>query len=299
MGFEPRGGRGGFGGRGGDRGGRGGFRGGFGGGRGGFQQGPPAAVVEVATFSHSCEGELIGMVDGNRVPLLARMIYNANKQMIGKVEDVFGPMHSPGICIKADTNSGVKAESFKSGDKVSVPPISLMTVDGTRRLVLPSPSHPRRHASRLRSDAMGSGVRRWLPCPFESNIPTVITEWTACFTIDRVLTVYRSCTLTPSSSETRPSSCPDPFSPRREAPWDSKASSPEVAVIAVAVDSVAEIAVVSVVATEAASVVDSAEEIAVVSVEATEVASVAVIAVDSEAAIAEDSVDAEATETLE
>ena len=82
MGFEPRG-RGGF--RGGDRGGRGG-RGGFGGGRGGrggfgggFQQGPPATVVEVATFSHACEGEIIAMVDGNRVPLLARMIYNANK----------------------------------------------------------------------------------------------------------------------------------------------------------------------------------------------------------------------------
>lgn len=110
MGFEPRGGRGGFRGgdrggfRGGDRGGRGG-RGGFGGGRGGFggfQQGPPMAVVEVATFSHACEGDIIAMVDGNRVPLLARMIYTANKQLIGKVDDVFGPMHTAGICVKPD-----------------------------------------------------------------------------------------------------------------------------------------------------------------------------------------------------
>lgn len=124
MGFEPRGrgaprgfDRGGRGGRGGFGGGRGGGRGGFG---GGFQQGPPASVVEVATVSHACEGDLIGMVDGNRVPLLARMIYTANKQLIGKVDDVFGPMHSAGLCIKTDANSGVKAESFKAGDKVSV-----------------------------------------------------------------------------------------------------------------------------------------------------------------------------------
>ena len=95
MGFEPRGGRGGFGGGrgGGDRGGfgggrgggdrgRGGFgggRGGFGGGRGGFSQGPPAAVVEAATFSHACEGELIAYIEGAKVPLLARMIYTENK----------------------------------------------------------------------------------------------------------------------------------------------------------------------------------------------------------------------------
>lgn len=82
-------------------------------------------MVEVATFSHACEGEIIAMVDGNRVPLLARMIYTANKQLIGKVEDVFGPMHSPGLCVKTDSNSGVKAESFKSGDKVSVHSISI------------------------------------------------------------------------------------------------------------------------------------------------------------------------------
>ena len=82
--------------------------------------GPPERVTDVATFSHACEGELIAMVDGDRVPLLARMVYTANKQLIGKVDDVFGPMHSPGICVKIDGNAGVKAESFKAGDKVSV-----------------------------------------------------------------------------------------------------------------------------------------------------------------------------------
>jgi len=68
------------------------------------------------------EGDLIALVDGNKVPLLARQIYNVNKQLVGKVDDVFGPMHSAGICVKPDSNGGVKAESFKAGDKVSSVP---------------------------------------------------------------------------------------------------------------------------------------------------------------------------------
>ncbi len=73
--------RGGFRGRGGDRGGfrgrgdRGGFRGRGGGGGRGFDQGPPERVVEVAEFSHACEGMLICNILGESVPLLMRAIY--------------------------------------------------------------------------------------------------------------------------------------------------------------------------------------------------------------------------------
>ena len=59
------------------------------------------------------------MVKGDCVPLLARMIWTENKQLIGKVDDVFGPKHAPGIAVNPDTATGVKAESFKKGDKVS------------------------------------------------------------------------------------------------------------------------------------------------------------------------------------
>jgi H/ACA ribonucleoprotein complex subunit 1 len=115
MSFRGRGG-GGF--RGGDRGGRGGFRGGRGGGS--FaSMGPPEQVVEVAEVSHTCEGEIIAMCTNQSVPLLARTIYFADKKMIGKVDDVFGPMSAPGIQITPDKNSGVQASSFKKGDKVS------------------------------------------------------------------------------------------------------------------------------------------------------------------------------------
>jgi len=114
MSFRGRGG-GGF--RGGDR-GRGGFRGGRGGGN--FApQGPPEQVVEIAEVSHTCEGEIIAMCTNQSVPLLARMIYTADKKLIGKVDDVFGPMSAPGVQVTPDKNSGVQASSFKKGDKVS------------------------------------------------------------------------------------------------------------------------------------------------------------------------------------
>ena len=118
----PRGGSRG-GGRGGDRGGRGrggfgGGRGGFGGGRGGFERGPPERVEPVATYTNTVEGLICCSIIDIKVPLLMRSIYMANKTLIGKVDDVFGPVSAPGIAIKPV--EGVKGESFKSGDKVSL-----------------------------------------------------------------------------------------------------------------------------------------------------------------------------------
>jgi H/ACA ribonucleoprotein complex subunit 1 len=55
-----------------------------------------------------------------------RAIYLQNKNKIGKVDDVFGQMTSPGIAITPD--AGIKAESFKSGDKVIYPYIVLIHI---------------------------------------------------------------------------------------------------------------------------------------------------------------------------
>lgn len=85
-----------------------------------FNQGPPDYVEVVAEVSHACEGLIICNVVGGNVPLLMRSIYQLNKTRIGKVDDVFGPMSKPGLAIKPD--DGVKAESFKSGDKLYADP---------------------------------------------------------------------------------------------------------------------------------------------------------------------------------
>ena len=63
---------------------------------------------------------LICNVLGGNVPLLMRSIYLENKNKIGKVDDVFGPMGKPGLAIKPD--EGIKAESFKAGDKLYADP---------------------------------------------------------------------------------------------------------------------------------------------------------------------------------
>ena len=60
----------------------------------------------MATFSHQCEGLLICNVEGNSVPLLMRTIYLENKQLVGKVDDVFGTMDNTGIAIVLDKGAG-------------------------------------------------------------------------------------------------------------------------------------------------------------------------------------------------
>ena len=86
----------------------------------GFQQGPPERVVVVAEVTHTCEGQIIAMcpAEGD-IPLLARKIYNEQKQEIGKVDDVFGQKDAPGIAVNPNTQSGIQATSYKAGDKVS------------------------------------------------------------------------------------------------------------------------------------------------------------------------------------
>ena len=76
-------------------------------------------MIEIAEVSHVCEGEIIAMCTQASVPLLARMVYTNDKKLVGKVDDVFGPMSAPGVQVIPDKNSGVQASAFKKGDKVS------------------------------------------------------------------------------------------------------------------------------------------------------------------------------------
>ena len=100
-GNRGRGGGGGFGGRGGGGGGGFGGRGGGGrggGGRGGFGRrdedyGPPESVVESGLMVHPCEDQII-IKSSNKdtVPFFNAPIFLENKQQIGKVDEIFGPI---------------------------------------------------------------------------------------------------------------------------------------------------------------------------------------------------------------
>ncbi|KAK5072759.1 H/ACA snoRNP pseudouridylase subunit [Lithohypha guttulata] len=111
---NSRGGGRGGGARGGSFAGRGG-RGGFG---GGFQQqsfGPPAQVLEMGSFVHACEGEIVCESINTKVPYFNAPIYLENKTAIGKVDEILGPINQVYFTIKPQ--EGIQATSFKQGDK--------------------------------------------------------------------------------------------------------------------------------------------------------------------------------------
>ncbi|GIX64637.1 Gar1 protein RNA binding region protein [Babesia caballi] len=103
-------------GRGGGRGARrgGSFgRGGRGGGGAGGYSGPPSEVIEAGTVVHDCEEQLVikSTLEAS-VPYFNGRIFLANKQEIGKVDEILGPVHDYG---------GVDAEAGAEAILVDVP----------------------------------------------------------------------------------------------------------------------------------------------------------------------------------
>ncbi|KAI4266374.1 MAG: hypothetical protein LQ337_008812, partial [Flavoplaca oasis] len=86
-------------------------------GRGGFQQsyGPPATVLEMGSFIHACEGEMLCESVNPKIPYFNAPIYLENKTAIGKVDEILGPINQVFFTIKPQ--EGIVATSFKTGDK--------------------------------------------------------------------------------------------------------------------------------------------------------------------------------------
>ncbi|GAA6061639.1 hypothetical protein JCM10212_002516 [Sporobolomyces blumeae] len=151
-----RGGRGG-----GDRGGRGGgFRGGAGrggrgggrGGFGGFNDGPPAEVVEIGTFMHAVEGEMLcASTLPSKVPYFNAPIYLPTKAAIGKVDEILGPINEVYFTIKP--SAGIVATSFSAGDKVCIGTDKLLPIER----FLPQPKAPAGPKPKKRGGAGGRG----------------------------------------------------------------------------------------------------------------------------------------------
>ncbi|SCU91773.1 LADA_0F11936g1_1 [Lachancea dasiensis] len=116
--------------RGGNRGGRGGFGGGRGG-RGGFgrpvQQGPPDQVLEMGSYEHSCEDEIVCRSINTKIPYFNAPIYLENKSQVGKVDEILGPLNEVFFTVKC--SEGVQASSFKKGDKFYIAPDKLLPIE--------------------------------------------------------------------------------------------------------------------------------------------------------------------------
>lgn len=108
--------------------GRGGFRNQRGG-RGGFSQprGPPESVLEMGSFLHTCEGDIVCRSINTKIPYFNAPIYLENKTQIGKVDEILGPLNEVFFTIKP--SEGVQAKSFKDGDKFYISPDKLLPLE--------------------------------------------------------------------------------------------------------------------------------------------------------------------------
>ncbi|KIM80936.1 hypothetical protein PILCRDRAFT_822233 [Piloderma croceum F 1598] len=109
--------------------GGGGF--GRGGGRGGFQQrdmGPPDTVLEMGSFVHAVEDEMLcASLMADKVPYFNAPIYLQNKSVIGKVDEILGPINEVFFSVKM--GEGMVASSFKKGDKVYIGGDKLLPIE--------------------------------------------------------------------------------------------------------------------------------------------------------------------------
>lgn len=129
-----RGGAGRGGGSGFSRGGRGSFGSGGRGGFSNFQQGPPDSVLEMGQYMHACEGEMVCKSINTKIPYFNAPIYLENKNQIGKVDEILGPLNEVFFTVKL--SEGFVATSFKADDKVYIAPDKLLPLER----FLPKPS---------------------------------------------------------------------------------------------------------------------------------------------------------------
>ncbi|CDO74861.1 hypothetical protein BN946_scf185004.g11 [Trametes cinnabarina] len=105
--------------------------GGRGGGRGGFtqrDQGPPDTVLEMGTFLHAVEDEMLCQsLMPDKVPYFNAPIYLQNKSVIGRVDEILGPINEVYFSVKM--GEGMVASSFKKGDKVYIGGDKLLPIE--------------------------------------------------------------------------------------------------------------------------------------------------------------------------
>ncbi|EFX03371.1 snornp protein [Grosmannia clavigera kw1407] len=170
--------------------GRGGFGGGFGGrgGRGGFaprDMGPPASVVEMGSFMHACEGEMVcKSVNAAKIPQFNAFVFLENKTNIGKVDEILGPINQVYFTIKP--SEGIQATSFKSGDRFYLSSDKLLPFE--RFMPKPKPP-PGTEVKKVRKPGFAAGGRggfsggrgRELPPHSELLRPVLLNVFERCF----------------------------------------------------------------------------------------------------------------------
>ena len=82
----------------------------------------------MGSFLHAVESDMLVLSTlPTSVPHFNAPIYLANKSQIGKVDEILGPINELYFSVKM--SEGMKAESFKKGDKVYIGGDKLLPID--------------------------------------------------------------------------------------------------------------------------------------------------------------------------
>ncbi|GAB1868200.1 H/ACA ribonucleoprotein complex subunit [Camponotus japonicus] len=159
MSFRGRGG--GFRGAGGFRGGRGGR--GFNRGRGGgfdrsrgYDQGPPETVTPLGHYQWPVEDMIVVKGEIEQIPYFNAPIYMANKQQIGKIDEIFGNIRDYYVSIKLEN---AKPSSFEKDTQLYIDPAKLLPL---QKFLPKSPGEQKRGsgAGRVMKRGGSAGGRR-------------------------------------------------------------------------------------------------------------------------------------------
>ncbi|KAF5101253.1 hypothetical protein D0Z00_000923 [Geotrichum galactomycetum] len=107
----------------------------------------------MGSFTHPCEGDLVlKSLNPSKVPYFNAPIYLENKSLIGKVDEILGPINDVYFTVKP--TDGVVATSFKKGDKFYIGGDKLLPLER----FLPKPKAPAGPKTKKKSMG-GSSVR--------------------------------------------------------------------------------------------------------------------------------------------
>lgn len=95
-----------------------------------------ASHSEMGTVVHSCEGDIVCASINPKIPYFNAPIYLENKSVVGKVDEILGPMNQVYFTVKP--HDGIVATSFKEGDKFYIGPDKLLPLER----FLPKPKAP-------------------------------------------------------------------------------------------------------------------------------------------------------------
>jgi len=84
----------------------------------------PEVLEEVGTFLQPSESDLVFKSTNCKIPKFNATIYFENKQQVGVLDEIFGPLNEVYFLVKP--KAGILPSSFKAGDKVFIATDRLM-----------------------------------------------------------------------------------------------------------------------------------------------------------------------------